>query len=74
MSAILVTEDQAFANWPTLEESIGCANCDGIFRQPENMKCPHCGSESVFDLHPKPTGHVARQLLAMVARLDEVLT
>jgi hypothetical protein len=50
MSAILVTEDQAFANWPTLDEAIGCANCSAMFRMADNGRCPHCRSEALLPI------------------------
>lgn len=73
MTVILVTADEAFANWPTLDEAVACANCEGVFRQSENLKCPHCGSESLFDPFRQTDGHVGQQLLTMLAKLDEVL-
>jgi DNA-directed RNA polymerase subunit RPC12/RpoP len=50
VSAILTTADEAFANWPTLDNAIGCANCSALFRQPDNWHCPHCGSEQLIPL------------------------
>lgn len=36
--------------WPTLDSAWGCENCRALFRTAPNARCPHCGSESVFDL------------------------
>jgi hypothetical protein len=83
--ALLVTADEAFANWPTLDEACGCENCRCLFRRAENAICPHCGSESIFDaaaaLNVERTSgeayvlaHFQRKLYEpLIARLDEVL-
>lgn len=68
MTAVITTADEAFANWPTLDEAVACANCRGLFRRAENAICPHCGSESVFDAAAVLNGEPP-----MLAKLDEVL-
>lgn len=45
-----MTADEAFANWPTLDQSIGCANCSAMFRVADNGRCPHCQSEALLPI------------------------
>lgn len=42
----LTPEDrQILERWPTLDQAIGCVNCEFIYRAAENGRCPHCGSQ-----------------------------
>lgn len=49
------TEEQVrleglMARWPTTDSAWGCMNCHAIFRELDNARCPHCKSESCFDV------------------------
>jgi rubrerythrin len=40
----------AMSAWPTLDEAWACLDCRGMFRKPDNARCPMCNSESIFDV------------------------
>jgi hypothetical protein len=42
--------EDLMAKWPTTDSAWGCMNCLAIFRELENARCPHCKSESCFDV------------------------
>lgn len=41
--------EAVLAEWPTLKAAWGCIDCNVLFREPMQGRCPHCQSESVFD-------------------------
>lgn len=42
--------EDLMAGWPTTDAAQGCMNCHAIFRELDNGRCPHCKSESCFDV------------------------
>lgn len=76
MSSCLMTADEAAEEWPRTNEAIGCLDCERIYRRPEPLtaKCPHCGSESIYDATRQVDQRITAQHLRLIAKLDAVLS
>lgn len=61
--------ESAMELWPTIEEALGCENCRAIFRRLDNTRCPHCQSESCFDV----AAILGRRAVVSVERLRPIV-
>jgi hypothetical protein len=72
--------NSVLADWPTLKHAWGCVNCEALFREPVQSRCPHCRSESVFDAaavlatERVPMTEVVQQALGMIHSLEEAIS
>ena len=40
----------ALEDWPTLNQAYGCLDCNHLFKNLPNERCPSCASRAIIDV------------------------